>query len=240
MFEAPLDACAETACPRCGRIVPVTAAVRSERHNPSSGGFDAHDDIPHFLSADGSHGGSFSLSGQPGILRWTKNVAVRLVNSVCPNCGHKVGRAMPACPHCGHVLRKNSAPVSGEFGRVLRKMLIAATVFIGFPAGVIVFVLVVCAPKGGDVGFNAPRPAPASPGGPSVTPQKANANADAPHRTALSVLRAIRDRLRGSDHGPSSVPAKPSLEKTGDGVRDAHVPPMGTRDGQQVKPDPAR
>ena len=111
---------------------------------------------PSFTHA--SHGSGFSLSGHAGTLRWTKNVAVRLTRSLCPGCGQKVGKKMSACPHCGRLLKKGSEPASGKFIAALRKMLIAATVFIGLPAGVIVFVLVVCAPKGGEVGTNTPRP----------------------------------------------------------------------------------
>jgi hypothetical protein len=225
-FEAQDQTHAETVCPRCGATGAATSGA------------------PVAVAAD-SRGGGFSLSGRPGILRWTKNVAVRLVRSVCPVCGQKIGPGMPACPHCGCALKKSPAPPSGELGPALRKMLIAATVFIGIPAAIIVFILVVCAPEGGDVAPKAgrpPRPAPIAERTepPSAQPQKADAERPESKGSLRSVLRSVRDRLRGSEHGSSSVPAKTSLEKPGQGPSDSNVPPVGTRDGQQVKPDPAR
>ena len=244
IFEEQENACAETTCPRCGGIVRTAAAIESA--DPSAGvGSAEHEEGAQPSSTHASHGSGFSLSGHAGTLRWTKNVAVRLTRSVCPRCGQKVGKKMSTCPHCGRLLKKGSEPASGKFAPALRKMLIAATVFIGLPAGIIVFVLVVCAPKGGEVGTNAPRPVAADrvaarPVLPGAEPLKANGNPKAEHRSPLSALRSIRDRLRGAEHGGSSVPATTPLEKTGDGVGDAHVPPVGTRNSEQVKPDPIR
>jgi len=239
IFDEQENACAETTCPRCGGIVRTAAAI--ELADPSAGlGSVGHGAQPSFTHA--SHGSGFSLSGHAGTLRWTKNVAVRLTRSLCPGCGQKVGKKMSACPHCGRLLKKGSEPASGKFAPALRKMLIAATVFIGLPAGVIVFVLVVCAPKGGEVGTNTPGPVAADRVAPrpGAEPLKANGDPKAEHRGLLSALRAIRDRLRGAEHGGSSIPAKTPLEKTGNGTGDARVPPVGTRDGEQVKPDPIR
>jgi predicted RNA-binding Zn-ribbon protein involved in translation (DUF1610 family) len=245
LFEAHEDARADIACPRCGCIVRASAAIQSGREDSAPGGAARHDEVAHFLLADDSRRRGFSLSGGPHILRWTKNVAVRLVSSVCPGCGHKVGRGMFSCPQCGRALKKKGAPAPQDFRRVLRKMLVAATVFIGLPAAVIVFVLVVCAPEGDDVGANAQRPAPfgrvaqRSPA-PSTVTQQANTEQSVPHRSPRSVLRSIRAWLRGAEHGGSSVPAKTPLEQTGEGVNDAHVPQVGTRNGEQVKPDATR
>jgi uncharacterized C2H2 Zn-finger protein len=244
IFEEQENACTETACPRCGGIVRMTAAV--EPADRAAGlRSTGHEDGAHPSLTNASHRSGFSLSGRPGILRWTKNVAVTLTSSVCPGCGHKVSPRLSACPRCGRLLKKGSAPASGGFGSTVRKMLIAATVFIGLPAAVIVFVVVVCAPEAGDVGTNPRRPVPADRGAPRPTlpgaePQRANADRKAEHRSPLSALRSIRDRLRGAEHGGSSVPATTPLEKTGDGVGDAHVPPVGTRNSEQVKPDPIR
>lgn len=244
IFEEQENACTETTCPRCGRTICTAAAVVSADLTRGAGS-TGHEEAAQVAFTDAPHGSGFSLSGRPGILRWTKNVAVTLTSSVCPGCGHKVSTRSSACPHCGRLLKNGSAPASGEFGSALRKMLLAATVFIGLPAAVIVFVVVVCAPEGSDSGTNAQRSVPAGRVAPRSTvpgaePQKANADGKAEHRSPLSALRSIRDRLRGAEHGRSSVPAKAPLEKAGDGVGDAHVPPVGARDGEQVKPDPTR
>jgi ribosomal protein L37AE/L43A len=244
IFEEQENACTETTCPRCGSIIRTSAAAGSADLTGGVGS-SGHEEGAHLSFTHASQGSGFSLSGRPGILRWTKNVAVTLITSVCPGCGHKVSTRSSACPHCGRLLKKGSAPASTEFGSTLRKMLLAATVFIGLPAAVIVFVVVVCAPEGSDLGTDAQRSVPADRLAPRATlpgaePQKANAVGKAEHRSPLSALRSIRDRLRGAEHGGSSVPAKAPLEKAGDRVGDAHVPPVGTRDGEQVKPDPIR
>jgi len=244
IFEEQENACTETACPRCGGIIRMAAAI--EPADRSAGiGSAGHEDGAHLLFANAPQSSGFSLSGRPGILRWTKNVAVTLTSSICPGCGHKVITRSSACPRCGRLLKKGSAPASGEFGSTVRKMLLAATVFIGLPAAVIVFVVVVCAPEGSDLGTNAQRSVPAGRVAPRATlpgaePQKANADGKTERRSPLSALRSIRERLRGAEHGGSRVPAKAPLEKAGEGVGDAHVPPVGTRDGEQVKPDPIR
>lgn len=244
IFEEPENPRSDTTCPRCGGIIH-TAAVVGSADRTGGAGSTGHEEGAHLSFSHASHGSGISLSGRPGILRWTKNVAVTLTSSVCPGCGHKVSPRLSACPRCGRLLKKGSAPASGEFGSTVRKMLIAATLFIGLPAAVIVFVVVVCAPEADDVGSDAPRPAPAGRVAPRPTltgaePQKDNLERKTEHRSPLSVLRSIRDRLRGAEHGGSSVPAKAPLDKTGDGVGDARVPPVGTRNGEQVKPDPTR
>jgi hypothetical protein len=235
LFEAHDDARPDTACPRCGCIVRKAAATGAALKTPDRNGAVATDHIADFGVMGHSGGSGFSLSGRPGILHWTKNVAVRLTRSVCPGCRHQVARGMCTCPNCGRTLRKSSPPAPREFGSVLRKMLVAATVFIGFPAAVIVFVLVVCAPEEGDVGANAPRTAPAAP-----VAQRATAPSAERHRSPFSMLRSIRAWLHGAEHDSGSSPAKAPLEKPGDGVSDPHVPPVGTRNGEQVKPDPTR
>ncbi len=238
IFETHDDACAETACPRCGGMVRTADPIRSIPENPARRATTSHDDFAHFSIAADSRRRGFSLTGRPGILHWTKNVAVRLVRSACPDCGRNVGKGMSVCPQCGRALKKNSAPAPREFGRVLRKMLFAAIVFIGLPAAVIVFVLVVCAPEEDNVGANAPRQAPAGTVGQRVLPP--SAEPQKPHRSPLSVLRSMRAWLRGAEHGGGGAPAKTPLEKPGDGGNDPHVPPVGPGNGEQVKPDPTR
>ncbi len=141
------DSPAGTTCPRCGAVAAVhrpdvvAQPAPAAPATPNHGGAD-------FWFDDRSSKGAFSLSGRPGILRWTKNVAVRLTSAVCPQCGRKVTRGGHACPFCGQVLRKNAAAAgSSDFSAAIKKMLLAATLFIGLPAAVIVFVLVVCAPR---------------------------------------------------------------------------------------------
>ncbi len=135
-----------TTCPRCGAVAAVrrpnlvTQPAPGAPATPNRGGAD-------FWFDDGSSKGGFALPGRPGILRWTKNVAVRLTSAVCPHCGRKVRRGSATCPFCGQALKRDAAG-SSDFGAAIKKMLFAATVFIGVPAAVIVFVLVVCAPKG--------------------------------------------------------------------------------------------
>jgi hypothetical protein len=231
IFEAHENAQVETSCPRCGRVVSKAATNWSVPQKAGRDGAAAPDDGEHFLFTDDSRGRGFSLAGRPGILRWTKNVAVRLVTSVCPGCGHTVRKGQPACPHCGRSLAKSPAPVSSELGLVLRKMLLAAAVFIGVPAAVIVFVLVVCAPKGSDVGPPAARVADAK-------PQQADVDQPAERRGPRWALRSLRKWLRGPNHGSSS-PAKGSIGETGDGAEKSALP-AGARNSDPAKPDATR
>jgi hypothetical protein len=241
MFEARDGALAETACPHCGRIVAAAPLTSSDSKTPTSDLFAAnHGGADFWFAEDAKKRSGFSLLGHPGLLHWTKNVAVRLSSSVCRGCGQKIPRGISACPHCGRAPKKSSVPKSTGFGAVLRKMVLAATVFIGLPAAVIVFVLVVCAPEGGDA--NAPQPARAGiaqrSGAPSGEPDESDAGV--PRRGPLAGLRSIRAWLRGAEHRSSGVPAKTPLEKAGEGPSQPHVPPMGTRDREQIKPDPVR
>jgi len=234
------DSPAGTTCPRCGAVAAVhrpalvSQPAPAAPTTPNRGGAD-------FWFDDGSSKGGFSLSGRPGILRWTKNVAVRLTSAVCPHCSRKVARGSAACPFCGQVLRKNAAAAgSSDFSAAIKKMLLAATLFIGLPAAVIVFVLVVCAPEGADVA-KAPKTRPAPGAAQGVAAPAAQPEAARPQRrTPLSVLRSVRDKLRGTEHDGGSVPAKPSLEKTSDGPANTNVPTVGTGNGNQVKPDAPR
>jgi hypothetical protein len=119
-------------------------------------------------------------------------------------------------------------------------MLLAATLFIGLPSAVIVFVLVVCAPEGADLA-KAPKGRPAAQGAAAPAAQPSQPEVARPQRrTPLSVLRSLRDKLRGTEHGGGSVPAKPSLQKTSDGPASTNVPAVGTGNSNQVKPDAAR
>jgi predicted nucleic acid-binding Zn-ribbon protein len=236
VFETD-DSPAGTTCPRCGAVAAVhrpnvvAQPAPGAPATPNHGGAD-------FWFDDGPSKGGFALSGRPGILRWTKNVAVRLTSAACPRCGRKLARGSAACPSCGQVLRKDAAAASSDFGAAIKKMLLAATLFIGLPAAVIVFVLVVCAPEGADVA-KAPKGRPAAAQGaaaPVAQPEVARPQ----RRTPLSVLRSLRDKLRGTEHDGGSVPAKPSLEKTSDGPTNTNVPAVGTGNGNQVKPDAPR
>jgi hypothetical protein len=230
------DSPAGTTCPRCGAVAAVhrpalvSQPAPAAPATPNRGGAD-------FWFDDGSSKGGFSLSGRPGILRWTKNVAVRLTSAVCPHCSRKVARGSAACPFCGQILR---TAASSDFGAAIKKMLLAATLFIGLPAAVIVFVLVVCAPEGADVA-KAPKTRPAAGAAQGAAAQPAPAEAARPQRrTPLSVLRSLRDKLRGTEHDGGSVPAKPSLEKASDGPTNTNVPAVGAGNGNQVKPDAPR
>jgi phage FluMu protein Com len=240
IFEAHENAHVDTTCPRCGSVVSTAAKSWSVPQDAGRGGAAAPDDGEHFLFTDDSRGHGISLTGRPGILRWTKNVAVRLVTSVCPGCGHTVRKGQSACPHCGRSLAKSPAPVSGELGRVLRKMLLAAAVFIGVPAAVIVFVLVVCAPKGSDVGPRAPRSMPAGPVQPraivpDAKPQHPDVDQPADRRGPRWGLRSLRKWLRGAEHGGSPPPNGPVGEAGGGAEKSA--PPAGARNSDPVKPD---
>ncbi len=246
LFEAH-EASLRTACPRCGNLVPASQAIKSARGGHLLETASGPAEVTHFPIADDSRRGGFALSGRPGTLRWTKNVAIRLVSSVCANCGYKVVRGLAACPHCGRPIKGKSAQKPSELSLVLRKMLIAATVFIGLPAAVIVFVLVVCAPKGGNAEKGAPKSVQRSSSTDAAAAPLAGSNDESPkadraatRKGPLSGLRAIRDKLRGTEHGGSGVPTKAPLEKTSDGVGDANVPPMGLGDRKDVKPDATR
>ncbi len=234
VFETD-DSPTGTTCPRCGAVASVRSPnlvsqpAPAAPVTPNHGGAD-------FWFDDGSSKGGFALSGRPGTLRWTKNVAVRLTSAVCPHCDRKVARGSAACPFCGQVLRKDVPAASSDFGTAIKKMLLAATLFIGLPAAVIVFVLVICAPKGADLA-KAPKTRPAAgAAAPAAQPEAARPQ----RRTPLSVLRSLRDKLRSTEHDGGSVPAKPSLEKTSDGPTNTNVPAVGTGNGNQVKPDASR
>jgi ribosomal protein L37AE/L43A len=238
IFEAHDDAHVDTTCPRCGRVVRAGATISSIPKHTDRDEAVAPDDGGHFLFTDESRRGGFSLAGQPGILRWTKNVAVRLVNSVCPACGHTTRKGMSTCPHCGRSLKNGSPPVSGELGQLLRKVLLAAAVFIGAPAAVIVFVLVVCAPEESDVPPNAQPSAPAGPI--QERAKQGNATRAVPKRSPLSRLQALRKWLHGAQPGTGSSPAKVPSGKTGDEPEKSHGPAVGARNGDLVQPDPTR
>jgi uncharacterized Zn finger protein (UPF0148 family) len=229
-FDERDDICAAIACPRCGHILreDVTARVVARKTNLQS------TDRENFAVFD--HGRRISLLGRPGILRWTKNVAIRLIVSACPRCGTQIRRGMAVCPCCGARLNRAAAPTS-RFVRVVRKMIIAATIFIGVPAALIVFVLVVCAPEPEKAKRNSPLSgsvaAPESPHG-GRGPRE-------PERRGLSSgFRSVRDWLRGAKHHGGGPASKAPLEETGDRAEGARVPPVRTRDGAQVEPDPIR
>jgi hypothetical protein len=243
IFEAYENAQVETTCPRCGRVVSTAATNGSVPQKAGRDGAAASDDGEHFLFTNDARGRSFSLAGRPGILRWTKNVAVRLVTSVCPDCGNKVRKGQSVCRYCGRSLAKSPAPVSGELGQVLRKMLLAAAVFIGVPAAAIVFVLVVCAPKGSDVGPRAPRSMPAGPVQPRATvpdakSQPADVDQPAERRSPRWALRSLRKWLRRTEQG-TRPPAKGAVNDAAAGPEKSALP-AGASHSDQVKPDATR
>ena len=251
IFEPRADGRGEAECPYCGRIFKVAAASETASYTPApvAAAPAAKEAVTVLPPTETVRGGQISLQGRPGILRWTKNVAVRFTHAACSGCGRNVAKRASVCPFCGQALKKSDVPASVGFGSALRMMAIAALVFIGIPAAIIVFILVVLAPEGGDVAPKARRPVaakplPKNPGSPNPELQagaksgKADESQATRGRGPLSVLRSLRDRLRGTEHGSSSVPAKAPLQKAGDGASDAHVPPVGPGDSQQVKPDP--
>jgi predicted RNA-binding Zn-ribbon protein involved in translation (DUF1610 family) len=235
-FEAQ-SAQVENVCPHCGLITALAPEVRPAEITPAA----AQHAAPEIWPAEEARSGGISLSGRPGVLRWTKNVAVRFSGRTCPQCGHTVARGALACPYCGRILKPQSAPARTELSVVLRKMLLAAILFIGLPAAVIVFILVVCAPEEGDVAGKGPKQQPSATatdrnGTGPTRPDGARPGRRGP-RSALSSMRAW---VYGLLHGGASVPAKPALENPDDGTRDAQSPPAGAGNGNQVKPDPAR
>ncbi len=233
---------AGTVCPRCGAVAAPDAPTLTVVTTAPAAPITPNHGEADFWFDDGSSKGGMALKGRPGTLRWTKNVAVRLTHSVCPHCGRKIARGSQACAYCGQMLKRSSGG-SSDLGAALKKMLLAAMLVIGLPAALIVFVLVVCAPQGGDV-QKAPKGSPpaAAKGGGAVQSggQPASGEEAKPRRTPLSVLRSLRDKLRGTEHDGGSVPAKSSLEKTSDGTAKANVPVVGSGNGNQVKPDSAR
>jgi uncharacterized Zn finger protein (UPF0148 family) len=243
IFEAHDDAHFETTCPRCGRVVRTGATVSWFTANADQSVANERDEPAHVCGADASRDSRFSLAGQPGILRWTKNVAVRLVASVCPACGHTIRRGATACPLCGRSLTKQAAPRLPELGRMLRKVLLRTAVFIGLPAAVIVFVLIVCAPEGGDVGQNGPRSTPTGSArerpAAAVTAQQNNPNEAVAKRGPLSALRSFRKWLRGPARG-SGAPAQAPLGESPDRAEKARVPSEGAGNGDHIKADSAR
>jgi hypothetical protein len=229
-FDERDDACAAIACPRCGHILREDAAgrvvTRSTNLQPT--------DTENF--ADFEHRRQISLLGRPGILRWTKNVAVRLIVSACPHCGTQIRRGTAVCPCCGVRLNRTAAPTS-RFVRLARKMIVAATIFIGVPAALIVFVLVVCAPEPDKAKRNLP------PSGSVAAPESPYSDrvSRGPERRGLSsAFRSVRDWLRGTKHRSGGVASKAPLDETGDRAEPTRVPPVRSRDGAQIEPDPVR
>ncbi len=238
IFEAHEDAHVETTCPRCGRVVSKGAPIGSLSRGVGEDNSAASESGSHFLFTNAPRAGGVSLAGRPGILRWTKNVAVRLVASSCPACGRSVGKRLSWCPYCGRPLQKSSVPAAAEWVRRLRKILVATTVFIGIPTAVIVFVLVVCAPEGNDVGVNAPRALPAARDAttrPGEKPEVARVDPIAPKRGPLSALRSLRKWLRGPERGNGDVPAKSPLEGSGHALGKSRVPTAAAEKGDSTK-----
>jgi hypothetical protein len=222
-------------CPHCGLITALAPEVRPAEITPAAD----HHAVSEVWPAEEARSGGISLSGRPGVLRWTKNVAVRLSGRICPQCGQATSRGALACPHCGRNLKPQSASGRTELGVALRKMLLAATLFIGLPAAVIVFILVVCAPDEADVARKPPKQQPSATATDrsSAAPERSDAARSGGPRSALRSLRAW---MHGLLHGDAGAPAKPSLENPDDGTRDAQSPPPRTGNGNQVKPDPTR
>lgn len=229
-FDERDDASAEIACPRCGHVlrdeVLGREVDRKTELQPTV--------VENVANFDHDWGGpGVSLLGRPGILRWTKNVVVRLTSSACLSCGTQFRRGTAVCPCCQAPLARGSTPTSRRVPAV-RKMFVAALVFIGLPAGLIVFLLVVCAPEVEKAKRNAPQP-------PSVATsgtRQAGRGLRKPERRGLpSVFRSIRDWLRGTEHRKGGAASKPALEETSERTEQAHVPQMRPRDGAQVEPD---
>jgi hypothetical protein len=217
-FDECDDTCAEIACPRCGHV------LRDEVAGQVAPLFERDWD-----------GRGVSLLGRPGILRWTKNVVVRLTSFACLRCGTQVRRGTTICPCCRAPLDRSTPP--SRFAPALRKMFIAALVFIGVPAGLIVFLLVVCAPEVDRAKHNAPQPSSVkAPGA-----RQGDRELRKPDRRGRpSVFRSIRDWLRGTEHRKGCASSKPPLEDTCDRTEHAHIPQMGPRDCAQVEPDNIR
>jgi hypothetical protein len=222
-FDERDDACAEIACPRCGYILREEAAKRVVARKPNVQPIVAEN----FANFDHDWDGrGVSLLGRPGILRWTKNVVVRLISSACLRCGTQVRRGTAVCPCCRAPLTQDSTAES-RLVPTLRKMFVAALVFIGLPAGLIVFLLVVCAPEVEKAKRDAPQP-------PSVATSgihQAGRRLKKPeHGSHPSIFRSVREWLRGTEHRKGSAASKPPLEETGDRTEYAHVPQMRPRD----------
>ncbi|HET6323759.1 MAG TPA: hypothetical protein VFG04_03585 [Planctomycetaceae bacterium] len=115
--------------------------------------------------------------------------------------------------------------------------------FIGIPTAVIVFVLVVCAPEGNDVGQNAPRSLPAVPDRairPGEKPEVAGVDPVAPKRGPLSILRSLRKWLGGSERGNGNAPAKLPLDDPGNGLGKPRLPAAAAENDDPIKSDPNR
>ncbi len=219
IFEAHDDAHVETTCPRCGRVVS-TAAIRSVFMVLR----DASPDDPAKGETTVVRTSYSQTIRVTAALRWPGAPASCAGRKTWPYgwwpraallAATRSGKACPWCPYCGRSLKKARRRGLQNWGDVLRKVLLAATVFIGIPTAVIVFVLVVCAPEGNDVGQNAPRSLPAVPDQPRAIrpgekPEVASVDPVAPKRSPLSALRSLRKWLRRTEQG-TRPPAKGSI-----------------------------
>jgi hypothetical protein len=249
-FEPQGDPRGDAECPYCGRIFQTPALAGSASSADAAERRSTNEEAADLAFTDTVPRTQMSLSGQPGILKWTKNVAVRLILATCPACGRGMAKGATVCPLCGYRL-KDKTPASLGLAAILRKMALASVIVIGVPAALIVFLVVVCAPRENGVTPKPRRPAAVRQAGEGGAPAKATPASDAgapvtdanglkARKGPLSTLRSLRDRLRGAEHGSGSAPAKTPLEKTSDGVTDPNVPPAGPGNGQQVKPDATR
>jgi uncharacterized paraquat-inducible protein A len=79
-------------------------------------------------------------------IRLVQSLSSRPAFSTCPACGKKVSRQVVACPSCGRVLKQRSRRWLSR--AEWRTIGIAIIVFVGLPAAVIFFLVVLCAPRG--------------------------------------------------------------------------------------------
>jgi len=79
-------------------------------------------------------------------IRLVQRLASRPALLPCPACGKEVGRQAVACPSCGRVLKRRSRRWLSR--AEWRTIGIAIIVFVGLPAAVIFFLVVLCAPRG--------------------------------------------------------------------------------------------
>jgi predicted amidophosphoribosyltransferase len=127
------DAADKARCWRCGHS--FAPELRSEVR-PDANGFCAADDWTVHVPA---------FPGKRAV-RLVQRLARRPAASTCPACREEVSRQAVACPSCGRMLKQRSrlAFSSADW----RRIGVAILVFIGLPAAVIFFLIVLCAPRG--------------------------------------------------------------------------------------------
>jgi hypothetical protein len=91
---------------------------------------------------------SVHLPAFPGkrAVRLVQRLAIQRGLLACPACGKDVSRRAVVCPSCGRMLKQRTRQWLSR--AEWRTIGVATILFVGVPAAVIFFLVVLCAPRG--------------------------------------------------------------------------------------------